>query len=298
MMDMKVKPTQLCEKAMLVKLTMRRANLSKRDTAAEAMIQNQLGDDSLVVSSKLFRDKLNPVNRLVSYVGELYTYHKSVTLPYCDKGPRIIPNAMYLEYCAAMKERIATIDAKMAEVLPNWDMHVAADIAWRSKSTQAQRAHRDDYPSAEQFKERLGFDLRFMPLPDTSHFLFDVSEEDKAGFAETMAEVARNARNDAIRRMLEPTQHLVSKLSVQIGEPGGIFRDSALSNVVEGIELARKLNIDADPEIETIIAEVAKVVTKLNTGKDLVREHAPTREAAAKKLAELDAKMRSYMSGG
>jgi len=34
--------TKLSEKAMLVKLTMRRANLTKRDSIAESIIQSQL----------------------------------------------------------------------------------------------------------------------------------------------------------------------------------------------------------------------------------------------------------------
>jgi len=55
--------TKLSEKAMLVKLTMRRANLTKRDSIAESIIQSQLDDSSLIVNSKLFRDKNNPINQ-------------------------------------------------------------------------------------------------------------------------------------------------------------------------------------------------------------------------------------------
>ncbi len=51
----------LNEKAMLVKLTTRRINLTRRDQVAEAMIQSQLDDSSLIVNSKLFRDKRNPI---------------------------------------------------------------------------------------------------------------------------------------------------------------------------------------------------------------------------------------------
>ena len=62
----------LNEKAMLVKLTMRRANLTRRDQVAETMIQMQLDDASLVVNSKLFRDKANPVNTIMSKASEVY----------------------------------------------------------------------------------------------------------------------------------------------------------------------------------------------------------------------------------
>jgi hypothetical protein len=294
-----MKTTQLHEKAIMVRLTMRRAQMSRRDTVAEEAVQHHLNDASLVVNSKLFRNKLNPVNRAISAANAIYTLHKQLTLPWQDAGPRLIPTTLYFEYMQKVRDEIAKVDTLLDSIAPTYHQHVAADIQDRLKSSSSNgRASLDDYPTFEEFRQRMGFDLKFSPLPSVTHAVFDVSEDDKRQFEADMQEAARAARNDAIRRMLTPTQHLVSKLSVQIGEAGGIFRDSALSNVVEGIELARKLNIDADPEIEAIIAEVAKVVTKLNTGKDLVREHAPTREAAAKKLAELDAKMRSYMSGG
>jgi hypothetical protein len=290
-----IKATQLNEKAMLVKLTMRRAHMSSRDAAAEEIVQNQLNDASLVVNRKLFRDKANPVNRILTAASEVYTAHKKMTLPYMDAGPRILANGMYLEYTKEMKTRLGHLDGMIADVLRNWDQHVAADMNFRNRSMSGGRATVDDYPTAEQFKERIGFDLRFSPLPDESHFLFDLSEDDKAGFAQSMKEIAAGARRDCIMRMLAPLSHLVDKLRLPIGETGSIFRDSAITNVVEGCEIARKLNLDEDPEITALIGELNKVIAKVNDHKDQVRESQPTRESAAKKLAELQAKLAPFM---
>ena len=68
--------TKLSEKAMLVKLTMRRANLTKRDTYAENLIPQQLDDTSLIVHSKLFRDKTNPINKIMSAATEVHSEHR------------------------------------------------------------------------------------------------------------------------------------------------------------------------------------------------------------------------------
>jgi len=166
--------TSLAEKAMLVKLTMRRANLTKRDQMAEAVIQAQLDDTSLIVNSKLFRDKNNPVNKIMTAASEVYTYHKLNTLPWAHKGPRVLPNAQYMDYTREMRGRINHVDAMIQNHLPNYDKYVQLDIAYRSKSPTA-RAKVEDYPTAEQFEAKMGFDLRFMPMPDQRHFLFDLS---------------------------------------------------------------------------------------------------------------------------
>jgi hypothetical protein len=282
---------------MLVKLTIRRANLSRRDTAAELLIQQSMDDASLVVNSKLFRDKLNPVNKIIAAASEVYTYHKKHTLPYIDKGPRIVPNAMYFEYTQGIRDQISNVNGMLKQHMPSYDTYVDLDIAYRSKSVSGGRAQRDDYPTAGEFEARMGFDLRFSPMPDARHFLFDISADDQKGFEQSMAETATNARNDTVSRMLEPLGHLVSKLNTPIGGEGSIFRDSALTNVVEGVEMARKLAIDPPPELATLMDSLAATVTKCVTGKDLLREDQNTREAAKRKLAALQSQMSAFMGG-
>jgi hypothetical protein len=46
-----------------------------------------------------------------------------------------------------------------------------------------------------------------------------------------------------------------------------------------------------------VIGELNRAIAKINDAKDAVRESQPTREAAAKKLAELQAKLAPFMGG-
>lgn len=293
------KIVSLCEKAMLVKLTTRRVNLTKRDEVAEALIQAQMDDASLIVNSRLFRDKANPINQVMSAISKVYTYHREHTLPYMDKGPRILPNTMYMEYTQAMRDRINEVDLLLAKYMPNYDTYVQLDIQYRSAIAIAQgktpRAKIEDYPTAEQFKNRLGFDLRFMPLPDRKHFLFDISDADVANFTQAMQDAERVARHDAIGRMLEPLKHLVDKLNKPIGTDGAVFRDSAVENVVEGIEVAKKLMIDEDPSVRAVIDELNQAVSKYAGNASWLRESPIVREQAARKLEDIAKQMGSFM---
>lgn len=286
--------TQLNEKAMLVKLTTNRANLTRRDGEAEAIVQAQLDDNSLIVNSKLFRDKANPINKIMAAVAEVYKWHRENTLPWADKGPRILPNNNYMDYTATMRHKIAVVDNLLNTYMPNWDTYVQEDIKFRSHSPSS-RAKVDDYPTASQFREKIKFDLRFMPLPDTSHFLFDISAEDKAGFEQSMKEAEKLAKDDTIRRMLEPLGKLVSKLSTPIGSEGSIFRDSALENVMEGVEVARKLSIDASPELHELTNQLSAEMSKYYQRKDWLRESPPMRKQAAEKLDEIARQMGAFM---
>jgi hypothetical protein len=285
-MDMKV--TTLADKAMLVKLTVRRANLTKRDSVAEAFIQTQMEDQSLVVNSKLFRDKLNPINQIMSKASEVYTYHKAHTLPYIDKGPRILPNAQYFDYSAEMRKRIAEVDALMSKHMPKYDDYVQLDIRYRSAAAltlgKPARANASDYPTADEFGQRMGFDLRFTPLPEAKHFLFDLSDDDLAEFNATMESVAVQSRTEVVKKMLEPLQHLVEKLNKPIGTEGAIFRDSAVENIIEGVQMAKKLNVTGDESITQMADLINQAVSAFAENKAVLRESPIVREQAAKKL--------------
>jgi hypothetical protein len=286
----------LNEKAMLVKLTTRRINLTRRDQVAEHLIQQQLDDSSLIVNSKLFRDKTNPIYSLMSLVSECYTYHRNNTLPYMDKGPRILPVANYEEYTREMRSRFARVESEAQSILPQWDTLVTRDIAYRSQNpTKPQRASVSDYPTAEEFSDKLGFDMRFMPLPDSRHFLFDIDEADMKALDESVAMAERIARDDAVKRMLTPLSHLVEKLNKPIDSEGSIFRDSAVENIIEGIEQARKLCLDESPEIQNMIKELNDQVSKYAVNTDWLRQSPPIREQAAKQLSDIASKMGAFM---
>ncbi len=292
-MDMKV--TTLADKAMLVKLTMRRANLTKRDQVAESLIQAQLDDSSLIVNSKLFRDKNNPINQIMTAASEVYTEHKKRTLPWADKGPRVLPNDQYMDYTQEMRTRIAHVDNLMNKHMPNYDTYVQLDIAYRSKNQTNARAKVEDYPLAGEFQAKMGFDLRFMPMPDQRHFLFDISPDDLEEFNKSMEMTAVLARDDAVKRMLEPLKHLVEKLNKPIGGEGHIFRDSAMENIIEGIEQARKLTLDESPEIKQLTDELNKEVSRYAEHMNWLRESPIVREQAAKKLSDIASAMGAFM---
>lgn len=293
---------RLNEKALLVKLTRRKANLTRRDAEAETIIQSQLGDASLVVNSRLFRDKTNPINKIVSAFDELYTYHKRHTLPYIDVGPRIVPTEQYFEYAAAMREKLAAIESLMDKYMPDYDKYVDMDMLYRNQGQTVGRARQTDYPTAAQFRAAMSADLRFMPLPDKSHFLFDISEEDEAAFERSLQEAATAARNDVIWRMLEPLQHLAEILKHPIGDTDpetgkkrGIFRDSAVQNIIDGVAMAKRLAIDPSPELQEAMDELDTTIRAYDQAKHQLRESPIVREQAAQKLAAAAARMSGLM---
>ena len=278
--------SKLSDKAVLVKLTIRRAALTRRDHGLTATLQAQENDKSLTVLTKLFRNKESPINQIMAKYGEVYAYHKKHTLPYVDAGPRILPNDMYFEYTQEMKHRIATVDNLLDTYMPMYDQLVFDDVMYRNSGSAAGRANASEYPSAEDFRLSMSAEIRFQPMPDASHFLFDLSDEDVESFKRAEQEAAAQANADAINRMLKPMGALVTRLKEYQGGQKERFHNSLIDNVIEGCDMAKKLAINPTPEL---LAEIEGIKALAGSILDTVEVVKGSANARAKAKADLDA---------
>jgi hypothetical protein len=287
-------PTKLSDKVVLVKLTIRRAALTKRDAVLTANLQAQEKDNSLTVLTKLFKDKDSAINQIMAKYGEVYQYHKKHTLPYVDAGPRILPNDMYMEYTQEMKHRIAQVDNLLDTYMPMYDQLVLDDVMYRNSGHAAGRANVSEYPNAEDFRLSMSAELRFQPMPDASHFLFDLSEDDVASFKRAEEEAAQAANADTVQRMLKPIQALVTKLGEYQGLKGERFHNSLVENVIDGCTLARKLAINPTPELLADITELEDAVQGYLKDVEMIKGSANKRVEAKKKLQDVASKMAMF----
>lgn len=279
--------TKLSDRAMLVKLTIRRAALTKRDATVSTAIQQQFQDASLSAFTKLFRNESSPIYTIMRAVNEVYTYHKTHTLPYVDAGPRILPNDAYFDYTQEMRAKIAHVEGMLDTYMPHYDQLVLDDIVYRNGGRLTGRATSADYPTANEFRQRMSFDLRFQPMPDSKHFLFDLSDADEEAFQRSMDEAMALARNDTVARMLEPLQHLVKRLDEYKGEKGQKFHSANIENVIEGCRMARKLAIDPPQSLRDSIDELERLCTGYVFGIEGLKESAAVRESARDKLKSI-----------
>ena len=288
--------TKLSDKAMLVKLTTRRASLTKRDAYLTATLQAQENDKSLTVLTKLFKETASPIREIMATYNEVYQYHKTNTLPYVDGGPRLLPSERYMDYTQEMKHRIAKADKLLDTHIPDYNQLVMDDVNYRNSSTITGRARAsvNDYPTAEEFERSMSIDLRFQPMPNESHFLFDLSEDDLASFRRSEEDAAALANADTIQRMLKPTKALVDRLAEYRGEKGERFHNSLVENVIEGCKLARQLALSPSPELLTEITALEEVAKGYLDTVEIIKGSPLAREQARSKLEAVASKMSMF----
>ena len=286
--------TKLADKVILVKLTMRRASLTKRDAYLSDKIQRQEGDASLTVLTKLFKSKDNPISQIMQKYGEVYAYHKTHTLPYIDAGPRILPNDLYFEYTQETKHRIAMMDNLKRNYMPHYDQLVLEDVSYRNSGHAAGRANVSDYPTADQFGDAMSIDIRFSPMPDSRHFLFDLSDDDLESFQRSEQDAAAAMSADTIARMLKPLSALTQRLQEYQGQKGERFHNGLVENVIEGCDIALKLAINPTQELVDEINGLKAMATGCLNTVEVIKGSANARHDAKAKLEAVAARMAAF----
>lgn len=286
--------TKLSDKCMLVKLTIKRAALTKRDNFLTDKIQRQEGDSSLTVLTKLFRDKSSPINQIMQAANEVYAYHRKHTLPYTDAGPRILPSNNYMDYTQELKHLIAKVDNLKMQWLPHYDQLVRDDVMYRNAGHAAGRATVDEYPSADDFDRTTAIEYRFAPMPDSRHFLFDLSDEDMKAFEQAEADAAATANADTVARMLKPLSSLVTRLKEFQGSKSERWHNSLIQNVIEGCDLASKLTLNPTPELTAQINELRQAAKDCLDDVEIIKGSAIKRDEAKRRLEEVAARMGAF----
>ncbi|MFM1990257.1 MAG: hypothetical protein RJA99_3214 [Pseudomonadota bacterium] len=286
--------SKLADKAILVKLTIRRAALTRRDNALTAKVQAAEQDVGITVLTKLFTDKASPINKIMRAVNEVYSYHKTQTLPYVDAGPRILPNANYFTYTHEVQHKIALVENMLDTYMPYYDQLVRDDVMYRNAGRAAGRAHVDEYPSADAFRRSMSLEYKFSPMPDARHFLFDLSEADMQAVEQAENDALAAANADTINRMLKPLGALVERLGEYQGGKGERFHPTVISNVLDGIKEARSLMLFPNAELEEHIAALETLTKKYLDNVEMVKGSAVVRDDARAKLKEAADKMSAY----
>lgn len=284
---------RLNEKAMIVQLKIGRPRFSRRDKDAEALIQREFGDDSMTASKRIFKSKANPVNRVMQEINDLYQWHMKNTWAGADKGDRILAIQTLEHYRTTVREKIEAINRMKDEILPYYDSCVRIDMnermAYAVSAGKPSTVSIDDYPTAHEFDSRTQINLRTLPLPERTHFLFDVDEQEMQGVEDYIAEVEQAVRLSTVKSLLDPVSALIEKVSKSTDETK-IFRQSLINNVTDAIEAFKRMRIDEDPALYSAVMQLDRDIKSYSTEElrdsDLVRQDARAKlQAVADKMA-------------
>lgn len=228
----------------------------------------------------------NKRKKIADYGARARLYHNQTTLPWSDKGSRLLPTSLFMEY----KQNMNTIERNMNSMIQDFFTSYD-DLVLDAKLHLGSLFNANDYPSIDSLRDKFAFKLVFSPLPESNDFRLDIPQMDMQELASKYESAFNDRLNDAMRenwdKLHKTLTHLSEKLTEneEDTESKKRYHDSLITNATELCGLLTHLNITRDPKLEE--ARRSLELTMLGVDIEDIKEHADVRQDVKSKVDEI-----------
>jgi hypothetical protein len=208
------------------------------------------------------------LENIVKFAANARAWHAFNTLPWSDKGMRLLPMANFLTY----KERLNELDSEYNALVQDFLVSYP-DLVSAAAFQLGSLFDRNEYPEVDDIAGKFRFNYVFTPVPTAGDFRIDINEQAKAELEERYQndfdDRIKGAMKEAWSRLHECLSHVSERLEDN-GEEGKrkVFRDSLVGNAHELVDMLKILNVTQDAELERARVMLAQTFNGLDP-KDL-----------------------------
>lgn len=271
----------LQDKAMLVNLTISGWDATRYDKSVSAEVEKTHNATDAGRYNKRLIDKSH-LATITSLSGQLRAYHYSRTLPWTDKGHRLLPSDLFMEYrqnMAGLKHQFDKAVNDFLTVYPQLVQDARVRLNAMFQPT--------DYPAVSDLRSKFDVDIEFMPVPDVADFRVDIGTEERDEIRKQIAEAVNAKQAKAIKDCWGRVREVVTRIAEQCSNKKGRIYDSLMENAQDLVGVLSGLNITGDPELTA----VEQGIRQLIVAPDQIRNSPTTRKRLADGAAEILAKL-------
>jgi hypothetical protein len=267
----------LSSRAMLVDLNLRQWAAGKTDREVSREVAERHGSEDGMghFYKNLFRS--GALSKVRTAFARAADEHRKRTLPWLDNGSRVLTNAGYLGYMAAMRKAKLDIEAALEEFYRDYprlkdEARAALNGLYRD----------DDYPTLAGVKSKFGIETIVMPLPTGGDFRVALGDDEvakiRSSYDAMVASRVAQAEREKMKEVQEGMRRVIARMRGDEDAAG--MRDGMFSGLVELADLLPTLNIAGNDRIDALAARL-KTVTKFSPATLKVSEAARTTTLAA-----------------
>jgi hypothetical protein len=218
---------------------------------------------------------------IADYAASCRLWHNMRTLPWADKGARLLPTSLFLDYKGEANVRKAQFDRMVEDFMQAYPSLV--QTAHNYLGTLFDPA---DYPSADEVRSKFGMRLVFSPVPEAGDFRLDLPKQDMEDMAKNYEGAFNDRLADAMRTPWEQLHKMLTAMSSKLTEGDEEtkkrWHDTFLSNAQDMCGMLTHLNLTKDPKLEA--ARLALESTLVGVDMDGIKEDEDVRADMKGKL--------------
>jgi hypothetical protein len=277
----------IASSAVLVELNISVWTANKLDKGATdtVLASNSASKDSAQVRKNLMAGT-DKRKKIADYAAKVRLYHNQTTLSWSDKGARLLPTSLFMDYKSNMNVYQRNMTTMIEDFYANY-----ADLIELSKHHMGDLFNPYDYPSIDELRSKFGFRLVFSPLPEGGDFRLDIPKADMEELGEQYESAFNDRLKDAMREPWEKLHknlvHISEKLTDVEGddETKKRYHDTLITNAQELCGLLTHLNVTKDPMLEQ--ARRSLELTMLGVDIEAIKESPDVRSSVKAKVDDI-----------
>jgi hypothetical protein len=216
------------------------------------------------------------------FAARVRLYHNRHTLPWADKGERMLPTALFMDYKQTMNGFEQTFNMMCTNFFVEYPRLVAeAPIALKGLYKA------EDYPEIEEVRMKFGFRRAVKPIPESGDFRLDIPAHDLVEMKNDYEKQYSDKLAEAMREPWERLHKMLVGMSEKLTDIEGDdskkrYHDTLISNPIELCGLLTKLNVTNDPKLEEARRQLE--LTMLGADIESIKEDADSRSALKSKV--------------
>ena len=216
------------------------------------------------------------------FAARVRLFHNKHTLPWADKGERMLPTALFMDY----KQSINGYEHTFNMMCNNFFVEYPRLVAEAPQALQG-LFKAEDYPDIEDVKLKFGFRRAVKPLPESGDFRLDIPTHDLEEMKNDYEQQYSNRLAEAMREPWERLHKTLVGMSEKLTDVEGDdtkkrYHDSLISSPLELCELLTKLNVTKDPKLEEARKQLE--LTMLGANIEIIKEDADSRSELKSKV--------------
>lgn len=269
------------DKSMLIELTISRWTATKHDKAVSAEVEQAHAAKDAGRYNKRLIDKVH-LATVDTLAGQIRKFHYSRTLPWSDKGQRLLPSKLFMDYRQDIASYKTQFEKATQDFLTKYPQLV--QDARQRLGTMYQPA---DYPSVDELKGAFGIELLITPVPDAGDFRVEVDKETQDEIRQQITDAVNERQTKAVKDCYARAREVLQRISDQCSKKDGRIHDSLMENASDLVSVLSGLNITDDPNI----AQMEKDIKALIVDPNQIRTSITTRKQLADGAADILAKL-------
>lgn len=224
---------------------------------------------------------------IADYAAGCRLWHNTRTLPWADKGARILPTSLFMDYKAELNMRRDTFMHMRKQFGVDYPALVQTAANYMGSLHNP-----DDYPSVEEVMSKFDFRVVFSPVPESGDFRLDIPQQDLADMRRSYDDAFDTRLAEAMRIPWDKLHDMLTGMSAKLAEGDDEtkrrWHDTFVTNAQELCTMLTHLNITKDPKLEAARRQLETAL--LGADIDDIKVNESTR-------AELKSKVDAILSG-